>query len=77
MASASRPSPARREVVSAIVRRMAVSFIKRDFGSGRETWREVQMRNHRIGIGPSRITIRRISNKIAKRRELSGDICLY
>lgn len=58
----------------AVVRRMAVTFEKRDWGSGRETWREMQRHpNPRLRL-PSQYALRRLSNKIAKRRELSGDV---
>ena len=56
----------------AAVRRMAVTFEKRDWGAGRETWREAFGR--RRMLGSCRYTLRRISNKAAKRRELSGDV---
>jgi hypothetical protein len=51
---------------------MTVTFEKRDWGSGRETWRERPER-HRL-VGPCRYALRRISNRRAKRREMSGDV---
>jgi hypothetical protein len=51
---------------------MAVTFEKRDWGSGRLTWRE--RRDGRRMLGPSRYALRRISNKQAKRRWMSGDM---
>ena len=58
----------------AVVRRMAVTFEKRDWGAGRATWRE---RPDRKKLGNSRYALRRLSNREAKRREMSGEICLY
>ena len=58
-------------VVKAVVKRMAVTFEKRDWGSGRWTWRERP--GHHRRKGPNHYALRRISNREAKRRELSGD----
>jgi hypothetical protein len=55
-----------------VVRKMAVTFEKRDWGAGRETWRERPERHKRMG--PCRYVMRRLSNRQAKRRELSGDV---
>lgn len=52
---------------------MAVTFEKRDWGAGRETWRETGKRK----TGSCRYALRRISNKEAKRRERSGVIGIY
>lgn len=57
-----------------VVRRMAVTFEKRNWGSGRATWRERKPHKRR---GDCRYSVRRLSNKEAKRREMSGDVCLY
>lgn len=54
----------------AVVRRMAVTFEKRDWGAGRATWRK---RSDRRKLGNCRYALRRISNKNAKRQEMSGD----
>lgn len=54
------------------VLRIAVTFEKRDWGSGKETWRERPDR-HKL-VGPSRYAARRLSNRQAKRRMLSGDV---
>jgi hypothetical protein len=51
---------------------MAITFEKRDWGSGRATWRERPERHKRIG--PNRYAARRISNRKAKRRSFFGDI---
>jgi len=55
-----------------VVRRMGVTFEKRDWGSGRLTWREQP--DHHRRIGPCVYALRRISNRQAKRRELAGDV---
>lgn len=55
----------------AVLRRMGVTFEKRDWGAGRETWRE---RTDRRMLGPCRYALRRISNRAAKRREKSGNV---
>ena len=49
-----------------------MTFEKRDWGSGRATWRERP--EHHKRIGPSHYALRRLSNKDAKRRERSGDV---
>lgn len=59
-----------------VVRRMAITFEKRDWGSGRLSWRE-RKDGRRKRIGAQRYALRRISNKEAKQREKSGAICLY
>lgn len=59
----------------AVIRRMAMTFEKRDWGSGRETWRPAFGR--RRMLGPSRYVLRRLSNKLAKRADLRLDVCLY
>lgn len=58
----------------AVVRHMAITFEKRDWGSGRKTWRETNQR--RKLKGNCEYSLRRISNKKAKRRELSGDVLI-
>ena len=60
--------------MSAVVRKIAVTFEKRDWGAGRETWRE---RTSRRRLGNSRYAIRRLSTKQSIRREKSGAIVLY
>lgn len=54
-----------------VVRRIGVTFEKRDWGAGRATWRERPDRHKQIG--PCRYALRRVSNRQAKRHELSGD----
>lgn len=56
----------------AVVRRMGVTFEKRDWGAGRHSWREQP--DHHKRIGPCCYALRRISNRQAKRRELSGNV---
>ena len=58
----------------AVVRRMAVTFEKRDWGAGLATWRE---RHDHKRLGDSRYALRRISNREAKRREMSGELRCY
>jgi hypothetical protein len=53
-------------------RSIAVTFEKRDWGAGRETWREQPTRHKRVGVVS--FAIRRLSNREAKRRMLSGDV---
>lgn len=64
-----------REAMRSVVRRVAVTFEKRDWGSGRETWRERP--EHHARRGPCHYALRRLSNKEAKRRELSGELRPY
>ena len=61
----------------AVVRRMAITFGKADWGSGRETWREMQQSNRSLWKRPCRFVLRRISNRRAKARELYGQLCMY
>lgn len=52
-----------------------MTFEKRDWGSGRETWRRAHGR--RRLLGPCRYALRRISNHEAKRYDLRLDLNLY
>lgn len=51
-----------------------MTFEKRNWGSGRETWRE--RKSHKMK-GDGRYALRRLSTKEAIRRGKSGEICLY
>lgn len=47
--------------------RVFVRYIKRDWGSGRKTWRLAPDHwNHKVYKGPYEITLRRIRNKDCK-----------
>ncbi len=50
--------------------RLSAAFEKRDWGSGLRTWRPVPavMQRKRRGLGPSQFCVRRLTNRIAKRR---------
>jgi len=56
------------------MRKIGVTFEKRDWGGGRETWRE---RTGRRMLGPCRYALRRLPNRKAKRRAMSGEIGIY
>lgn len=59
--------------------RVYEAWEKRDWGSGKRSWRQVEavMKRYRRGAGPSQYAVRRVSNRAAKRREFFGSINLY
>lgn len=46
--------------------RMSVAFVKRDWGSGRKTWRRSD------GVARGQIAMRRLSNRLSKKEWFGG-----